>query len=156
MRRLAMVLGALLLTMGVTVSVGAGEGTQVDALLDETTVLGPGVVWVSDGILHVRDLPVADTVFDRATMLPLGTLTRSVNYNLNIKEGHSQFGRNQAWCTFTMDLGDLGTFDGNCRGTLLAGSINGHGPDGVLAGEYELAAGGTLGLGPYELSMTIK
>ncbi len=167
MRRMPIVFGALLLTMGLTVSVGAREGTQVEALLVDTTIFGipaaevplgppevndPGVNWLSHVIWHVRGLPVGDTVVDLAdTETVLGTLSRSINFNWNLETG-----RNQAWCTFTMDLGELGAFDGTCRGTLIAGGINGHGPDGTVKGGYELASDGVPGVGPYVLTMTIK
>ncbi len=94
---------------------------------------------------------VADTIVDQADPTRvLGTLTRSINFNLNLATGTSQ-----AWCQFGMDLGELGTFLGSCRGSLIEGSFNGHGPDGNIEGRYSLAAGGVPGVGPYELTITI-
>lgn len=167
MRKTPIVLSALLLTMGLTVTAAAREGTQVDAMLIDTTIFGipaaevplgppetnaPGVNWLSAGIWHVRGLPVGDTVVDLAEPeTVLGTLSRSINFNWNLETG-----RNQAWCKFSMDLGELGVFEGTCRGSLVTGGINGHGPDGVLKGHYELHADGVPGVGPYLLSMTIK
>ena len=63
-----------------------------------------------------------------------------------------------ARCSYTMKLDGigLGEFDGHCAGDLLTGKLVGNGDDGHQSGTYRLDVGGTPGVGPYLLDLTIR
>lgn len=105
---------------------------------------GPGSDWVSDDMWHVRGAEVNDAVTGEHIR---GTLERAVSFNLDLATGDSS-----AWCAFVW-RGELDTWRGACRGSLVSGSFNGQGVDGtILFGAYELAPGGTPAIGPYLVS----
>lgn len=166
MRRWFTLLGATLLFAALSVPASAASTVQVvQGRLVDTHAFGipadqlvlepgndPGTNWASDGIWHMRSVPVTDTIESLDGSVEMGQLVRSVNFNLNLATGAST-----AWCSFTMTLTDpdLGVFDGHCAGTLLDGTVTGNGPNGHLRGIYYLESGGIPSIGPYVIELEI-
>lgn len=113
----------------------------------------PGFNWTSDGIWHVRNVPVTETISSLDGSTEVGHIERTFNFNLDMATGSSR-----AWCAFTITLTDpdLGAFDGRCGGSLVNGTIVGNGPGSHLMGTYSLEAGGVPGVGPYVIELEIS
>jgi hypothetical protein len=167
LRKLIILLAAMAMALGTTATAAAAdESIELDTLLVDTTVFGipadqvplgppavndPGTSWVSSGIWHVRGLPVVDTIVDVESGEVIGSLTRSVNFNLDLESFTSH-----GWCSFTADFYGIGTISGYCFGSLLSGTIVGNGDAGHYEGTYELTPGGVFGVGPYSMTGTIS
>lgn len=172
MRRWLTILGTGLLVSALTVPAVAKQTvTTLQVRLVDTHAFGipadqldlapgntPGSSWVSNDIWHMRRVPVTDTMDSLDGETTMGYLERSVNFNWDLgalAEGEVQ---STAWCSYTMTLTDpaLGTFEGHCRGTLLAGTVVANGPSGHQQGTYTLEAGGVPSIGPYLLDLEIR
>lgn len=166
MRRLSTIIGTALLAGTLTApaiatpTVYAVEGRLVDPHIfgvpaDQVDLApggDPGFNWTSNGIWHVRNVPVTEGIASLDGSTQIGTLARSFNFNLNMATGAST-----AWCDFTITLTtpDLGAFDGHCGGSLIDGIMIGNGPGGHMEGTYSLEPGGVPGVGPYVIAVEI-
>lgn len=153
MRKWLITLSTTLIVATLAAPAIAGPKTvhTVEGLLVDTQAGAPSRMWVSNDILHVRRVPVSDIL--KADGQVIGQLDRSVNFNWDQGSGAST-----AWCSYTLELTnpDLGTLTGHCRGTLLAGTFVGNGPNGHLQGTYTLEPGGVPSIGPYRLLFEIQ
>lgn len=130
---------------------GPPSRTELTVSLANTVTDPAGArIWFDGGGKeHVRHLPVHDELVD-ASGATVGSMDRHVNFNL------LPDGRSRAWCDLELTLDAYGSFDGHCEGTLAAGRFVGHGGHrSAVSGVYVLEAGGTPGVGPYDLEMTI-
>lgn len=157
----ALLVAAIAAPASATPTVHVVEGRLVDTHVfgvpADQVVLAPGdepgANWLSDGIWHVRRVPVTDTLESLDGTITMGHLERSVSFDLNLTTGASR-----ARCSFTMTLTDpaLGAFDGVCSGTLVEGIVVANGPTGHMQGSYSLESGGTPGVGPYVVELEIQ
>ena len=168
MRRIMTLMGTLLLAGAMSAPATAAPPTvhEVEGRLVDAYVFGipadqvemtpgedPGFNWMSNGIWHLRNVPVTETIATLDGSTEIGHIERTFNFNLNMATGAST-----AWCRFTVTLTDpdLGAFDGRCGGSLTDGIMVGNGPGGHLGGTYSLEAGGVPGVGPYVIALEIK
>jgi hypothetical protein len=111
----------------------AGNGAvKIDFVAQEALApIGPpGKIWVSDGVQHIRDFPLAGPVWGDLN----GTLTTSFNVNLNLTTGDGT-----AFGIFILEVewnGLIGTFEGRAQGTYDGFLISGHG-SGHGTGDFE-------------------
>ena len=111
----------------------AGNGAvKIDFVSEEALApIGPpGKIWVSDGVQHIRDFPLAGPVWGDLN----GTLTTSFNVNLNLTTGDGT-----AFGTFVLEVewnGLTGTFEGRASGKYEGFRISGQGI-GHGTGDFE-------------------